>query len=335
VRWKGQADSRFGQALLSCHVSMPANGLDSCELRLTDWGTRDQSRPERLFDDVALGDELSIEFGEEPAGTVFQGYITAIEARLGGGAPQLSLLAEDALQKLARQRQSKVYERMSVADVVAALAGSANLSPDCDEATVGTWNQLNETDLGFLRRIAGGFNLPIRLVDGRTLRVKSAEGEGEPIGIDIATAPASSLRLIADLNRQPALYTAAGYDLASGQAISSDARSLTPAPSGTTAASKLAELGWDGPWRAVQPAPASQAQASAYAKAAFARRAGHFVHGEMVAEGDPRFAPGRALRLTNAGERFDGDYAIVACSHRFDLQGGYRALLRLGRGGLA
>lgn len=334
VRWKGQADARFGDALLACSVTMPPDGMDSCELNLIDWDVR-SNPPRPIFDDVALGDEIAVEFGVNPASVLFRGYITGLESQFGTGGPQLTLLAEDALHRLARHRQSYVYEQQSFSDIVSTLAGRAQLQADCSESTQGTWYQLNETDLGFLRRIAGALNLPIRVVDGNTLRVKAPSAPNNPTTIDLTTSASVELRLCADLNRQPTSMTSAGYDVATGQAVTADSSSLTPAPSGTTAASKLGSLNLQSPWRALHPPPNSQAQATAMARGAFAKHAAQFLHGSLISDGDPSLVAGSILRLSNVGSRFAGDWSILAATHRFDLQQGYRCLLRLAKGAIA
>lgn len=335
VRYKGNTEERFGGALLSCTVSMPAEGMDCCELRLTDWGQLD-GRLGHLFDDLAFGDELEIEFEGTSTQKIFSGVITGLEAQFGGGgAPQLVVLAEDALCRLARHRRSQVYEKKQLKQVVAMLAQEARLLPDCDDTTQGTWHQLHETDLGFLRRIAASFGYSIRLVDGNKLSVRAPQAQGEPITIDLAAAPPVGLRLLADLNRQATEVTAAGYDVASGRSVTAKANKLSSAPGGSSAAELLNGLTWNEPSHAPWLVPTNQEQATRFARAAFERMAGQFVRGELLSEGDPRFVPGASVKLTNVSRRFEGTYAVISCTHRFDLDQGYRCLLRLARGGIS
>ena len=49
---------------------------------------------------------------------LFMDVVTALEERYGDGAPQLVILAEDPLHKLARSRASRVFENKGLADVV-------------------------------------------------------------------------------------------------------------------------------------------------------------------------------------------------------------------------
>ena len=159
----GQARTDLDDAVLEAVVQLPLAGQAHAELRLGNWGAPDSGNrePDYRFDDLALGDTLSISLGENAQGAVFNGEITAIEERYGDGAPQLVLLAEDALHHLARVRHSREFEDTALQQLVQDLADEAGLDSDVQigEAS-GRWLQMNESNLGFLLRNQGYADLP-------------------------------------------------------------------------------------------------------------------------------------------------------------------------------
>src|SRR5271165_1334224 len=118
IKLNGTPNTDMASALHEVAVRQPENGMASAELRMTNWGNKTSGPVGFLFDTVALGDKIEIAFGLAEQKTVFKGDVTAIEERYGDGAPQLVLLAEDAMHKLARHRASRVFEEKSPNDIV-------------------------------------------------------------------------------------------------------------------------------------------------------------------------------------------------------------------------
>ena len=104
ITLKGQPNSDMARSLLDITVRAPEMGMASAELRLVNWGDQASGSTNFLFNQVALGDKIEIAFGLSQQKSVFKGEITGIEERYGDGVPQIVLLAEDALHRLARHR---------------------------------------------------------------------------------------------------------------------------------------------------------------------------------------------------------------------------------------
>lgn len=334
VRVNGAADPTMPTALQDVSVRQPAAGMASAELRLVNWGTRPQGGPGFLFDALRLGDAVDIAFGTAALKTVFTGEITAIEERYGEGAPLLVVLAEDRLHRLSRIRAARVFADRSPDDIARTIAGDAGLGADVNlSAAPGTTVQLNESDLAFLRRLCALHGAAPR-VTGGTLICRRREPGAAPIRLD-ANDTVRHVRIMADLARQPRAATLAGVDLSSGQAIT--ARSATPtvpAP-GTTAATALAGVGWGGDEAFAHPAPASQAEADAWAAAAFDGAARRFLRGDIVCDGIPDIVVGATVALVGVSARVAGDYAVCAAAHLFDRARGYETYARLERAAVA
>ena len=101
--------------------------------------------------------------------------------------------------------------------------------------------------------------------------------------------------------------------------------------SGSTAASSLRGLGWDGDETFAFPAPATQAEATDYANAALDARGRRFLHGDLVCIGNPDVNVGGAVSLAGVSPRLTGTYAVVACAHVFDESAGYQTYARIER----
>src|ERR1700756_4412196 len=96
----GATRASIADNALDVVVRQPEDGLASAELRLVNWGSPPNGGgSDFLFGDRPLGQKLTISFGLETETKLFDGEITGLEERYGGGAPQLVVLAEDMLHR--------------------------------------------------------------------------------------------------------------------------------------------------------------------------------------------------------------------------------------------
>ncbi len=326
----GTANDDMASSMLDIAVRAPDAGMASAELRLVNWGNQASGSTDFLFNTVALGDKLEIAFGLAQQKAVFKGEITGIEERYGDGVPQIVLLAEDALHRLARHRASRTFEQQSPNQIVSTLAQEASLTADARLSdTPGDYVQLNESNLHFLRRLAARYGAAPRIVDTK-LTCRRREQPPSPVTLD-AGDQLKRLRVIADLARQATQATVKGHDLSAGQAVSADATELLVPASGQTAKASLQRLGWDGPETFAFPAPATQAEATDYANAALDAQGRRFLHGDLVCIGNPDVMVGGAVTLAGVSPRIAGTYAVVACAHLFDEAAGYQTYARIER----
>jgi hypothetical protein len=330
IKLKGAANDDMVNSLLDIAVRAPEAGMASAEIRMVNWGTQPSAPVNFLFNTVAIGDKIEIAFGLAQQKTVFSGEVTAIEERYGDGVPQIVLLAEDALHRLARHRVSRAFVQQSPNSIVQSLASDAGLQADAKLSdTPGDYNQLNESDLHFLRRLAARYAVTPR-VTASTLTCRKRETLPAPVTLD-AGDTLKRLRVIADVTRQPLQAVVSGQDLTAGTPITATGSTLMVPASGPTAASLLRGLGWDGAEIFVGPAPATQAEATDYAGAAFDGQGRRFLHGDLVCGGNPDVMVGAAVSLTGVSPRLTGVYAVVACAHLFDESAGYQTYARIER----
>lgn len=326
----GEADTAMQQALNSMVVNLPLSGCGYAELVLNNFAVASDG-PAFLFSALQLGAELSLRMGPDQV-PLFSGEVTALEERYGEGAPQLVVLLQDKLHRLARRRNSRVFEDQSPDDIVSNIAADAGLDSDIQVSSlVADFHQLNESDLAFLSRLLGNFGVALRL-EGDVLRARAEAADPEPVALS-AQDSVLSARLIADLNHQYGATKVLGFSAANDEAVDERSDALSPAPQGSTAADTLGELGWPADELVAQPFPRSRAEAEAFARAHFARGAGRFISGELRCQAEPELRSGREIELSGVSARLTGRYRVVHCAHRFDAVAGFETHLKVNRGG--
>ena len=334
LRVDGEQRNDLQQALTGMTINLPLSGSAHAELHVTNLGRPEgAAEPDYLFGDIGLGAAIEILSADDARRALFAGEVTALEERYGdGGAPRLALLLQDPLHRLARKRHSRSFEDQSPDDIVNTIAGESGLEADIAvSALTGTWHQLNESDLAFLLRLLGRFDIALRLDSGR-VRARPESPDPAPVALN-AQDSAISVRLLADLNHQPTRTTVQGYSVANGEPVSHVAEALRPRPADTTAQGTLDDLGWTGDETVPQPFPRASAEAEAYAEAHFHRLAKRFVSGEIICQGEAELQSGREIELDGIAPRFRGLYQVVHCVHRFDNVAGFETHLRVHRAG--
>lgn len=325
----GAERANLGEAALALQIHLPRTGMAHAELRVLNWGPMESGQPDFLFQSLRLGSRLEIRLGEGSDPPAFAGEITALEERYGDGAPQLVLLAEDALHRLARQRHNRVFEDMSLNDVIQQIAGEAGLQSDVNVAGgSASWLQVNESNLAFLLRQLAHYDVALRLHEGR-LRVRDEEADPQPVQLDPGSA--RHIRLVADLNQLPTDVTVQGYDLGADSAASSRQQQLSPAPAGESGTALLSQLGWAGSSILPHPFARSQQEAEELARRQFRQRAQRFLHGEIVCAGNARLRSGSEVELRQVSPRLAGRYRVLECWHQFDAAQGLRTRIRVQR----
>lgn len=332
IKIAGTENSDLAEALTAMAINLPLSGIAHAELTVTNWiATGDSGEFDYGFQTIALGESLEVAMTNGEGFTqLFKGEVTALEESYGEGAPQLTILAQDKLHRLARSRNSRVFAEQSLDDVVNSLARAAGLTADVNlSSTVATYHQLNESDMAFLLRLSGSLDIAARLQDDQ-LRVRPEQADSNPIELN-AQDSALKIRLIVDLNQQPTAVKVQGYNLDNDQEVSETGDSLRLPATHKTAASTLSDLSWDGEEIVPQPFPRAQGEAEALAKGHFNRAAKRFVSGDIQAIGEAALISGREINLSNVSARFAGRYQVVNCIHQFNSLSGFETHLKVNR----
>lgn len=330
IKINGQERADMQEAVLFMRVSLPFSGMSHAELRLVNWGvTSEGGESGYAFQQIVHGDHIEIYTGSTNQPAIFDGEITAIEEMYGQGAPRLVLLMEDKLHRLAKQRKSRVFESVSVNDLVQTVLSDAELTGDIQVSSdTGVWHQLNETNLAFLQRILWPYEIAMRN-QNNNVRVKAEEDDAQPVAINTQSGM-TSLRVIADVNHQYLAATIKGFNLDADEATDGSDND-SQAGSGQDAKSILNNLGWGSEDLLAFPFSRNQSEANAWSRAAFRKKSSEFLQGDLLVSGNPNLITGKQIDLAGASDRLNGKYRIVQAQHLFDMANGYKTRLKITR----
>lgn len=336
LRLDGQADERLDALLVALRMEESEGGQSALELHFSDQvGTTDGGVEAGFGSDSALrpGALLTLGAGDALAPTeLFRGRISALESRRRFGRPPLLVvLAEDALARARCARRSHVHTDCSPADALRRTASALGLGLDVQglDAPVGTWVQLDETDLAFMRRLAARFDADLQVI-GEQLQI-APRGDIRRGTVELQLdSQLGELRVTADLAAQVSAVTIAGWDAAQGSAVLGEADTLLHAGPGRGRSGPdwATEIHGRRSEHLATPAVTSAGEARAVAQAAFDQRARRFVQAHGSAEGNPLLRVGTEVRLSGISPRFDNVYQIVQACHLYDQQDGYRTEFR-------
>jgi phage protein D len=320
----GQARADVGAALLALDLTLPRHGMTHAEIRLAAAAEPGRAAP---FGDLVHGRAVTVTL-DGGASVAFAGEITAVELRMGaGGPPELVLLAEDALHRLARRRLPHAFAEMTPGEVVAGLAAEAELEA---EVSLGVVRQDfvkgTESDLAFLLRLVAAEGAVLRYRDGK---LQAGPETADPAPVVLDARDVAELRIVAELNWQPARVTVRGWSLGAGAEVSGQGAPPLVEPGQRRAADLLKALDWGGPVvRAVDLNTATEADARAEAE--MGAEAGRFLHGEIVAA-EAALRPGREVELGGTDPRFAGRYRVGDCHVTWRVADGLRVTAAVAR----
>ena len=331
VRLNGVEDERLASLITHLVMSEQEGGLSALELRLANSASLHSGAAEYAFDaggDLELGCELIVGAGDSSSPTeIFRGFITGLEGIFSDrGPPELIVLAEDALQKLRCRRRSRTYEDQTLADIARTLANEHALTPVIDglDQNFGTQVQLNETDLGFLRRLLARVDADVQIV-GTELHVTPRDQVRRGT-VDLALGTElKSARVLADLAHQATAVTTKGWDVSGGEPLQAEAPADIPGPGRGLSGSDAFESAFSARTEhSCHLMNDKQAEAEAVAAAAGRRRARRFVRIQGVTTGTPELRVGTHATVSGLGTWFSNTYYVTAVRHRFDGEHGYR-----------
>ncbi len=332
LRIAGQEDPRLSALVTLMRMEESEGGMSTLELHVSNWVATGDGPTELAFDAssaLKLGADLGV-YGGDAAGPceLFKGKVSALELVGEYGKPlELVVLAEDALTVARHGRRSMVFVEKSPADVVKAVAAGLGLQVGVDglDSPVATWAQINETDLGFLRRLLARFDADLQVV-GETLQVSSRQDAGRA-AIDLTYYHhLARVRFSADLAHQASAVTVAGWNDKTGAAAQGSAGSIAHAGpgSGKSGVDWLSDVFGTRSEHLSGPLVSSDDEATAVAQAAFDQRARRFVRAQGLSEGNPRLRVGSTVAISGVSPQFDNSYYVVSASHIFDTAQGYR-----------
>jgi uncharacterized protein len=329
----GQAADALVRDLLRLELRADVWGLQRLSLQLGAIGPQAGGANETLQwldgSRLRLGSELRVVLGPpEVSAVAFEGKVSQLGAFFSQGQlPMAQCQAEDALWPLRAARRIKTWEGLDLAGIARAIASEHGLSAQV-EASSPTWperQQWNETDLGFLRLLAGQAGAEL-WCEGRTLHIATREQRAGNRVTLVQGDQLLALDIDADLAHQRSEIAVSGFDAQAKDLVhetSSDLGGM--AAGGTSGPSALAQAFAARNSQRLHDVPLNSEQARQRAQAELRRRAQGFVRARGLTNGSLTLAVGTQLRLERVGTLFEGDgYSVTELHHQYDLQNGFR-----------
>jgi phage protein D len=316
--------------LIGMEMTEQEGGLSALALRLSNVASDPQGSAGYAFEsenELRLGSTIAVSSGDETAPQeIFRGTVTGFEAEFPETSPpELVVLAEDLLQSARMTRRTLTFSDMSLNGLASSVAATLNLTPVISEYTdvLGTWVQLNESDLAFLRRILHRYDGDVQVV-GNELHV-SARKDVRRGDLELEMfGQLRSVKFIADLTNQVSDVTVSGWDAIAGRRITASSQGANLGPgNGRRGSQILAKTIGERTEHVGHISVTTEEEARMLADTVYDQRARRFVCAHGLAEGNPALRVGTNVRLTGISPRFQNTYYVVAVCHRFDVLKGY------------
>ena len=329
----GAEDPMVAELLSSIEMTESEGGMSSIEICLENTAQVEGRGNDLPFESgantlLSLGAGIRVVAGDtnDPQ-EIFQGRISGLELVMEEAtAPKLIVLAEDALQSARLRRRTRLYEDMTLDDLVRTVAQESGLEVVSSGLTIRLAREMqaNETDLGFLRRVCARFDVDFQIV-GRKLQVseRSAVDRGRRV-LEFGDTLVS-FRGLADLSDQVSAVTASGWDHAADRpfSVTSGAGADAGPGSGRKGAEFLREHFSARSEHVGEFAVDGEPEGQALADAMLAARQRRFVSVEGSVTGDPGLRVGTVVEVAGVGPRFANAYYVTHAQHRYDRTNGY------------
>ena len=332
IEFNGQSYPLIQQNLVQMRMREALGGLSSLELSFVDsvesGGTSQYAAG--VGSPLVLGAGVRVFAGPHEVGApeIFDGQVTAVEAEIREGQPPLfTVLAEDLLFPTRRRRQTRLFEELSLGEVISAVVSDYAVTPEIRDGvdqTPHNWMQADETDLAFMRRILHDFDCDMQVV-GNLLQVGRVGMDRRALVPLAVGSTLISARITADIAEQVNILKLGNFDPRAGEVVdtSGDAVGFGPG-SGTSGPDTLREKFAAVTMRLGREGPLTDAGATKLAEIEGQRRARSFVRIDGCARGDGNLRVGSWVELVGVNPQFANQYAVREAVHRFDLQSGYR-----------
>lgn len=330
IKVNGQLNDKVTAQLLAMTMREGEGGMSSVELRFSNFGSFSGGLADNVFEDgeiLKLGAALKVYAGDVESPTeIFAGKITALEGVFpSAGPPELLVLAEDSLQSARMKRRTKNWDSTTLGDIAQNVAQNLGLTPVVDglDTNIGDEQQLNESDLHFLRRLLARYDADLQVVGTELHAAPRSQAQRNSVEL-LMNSQLREVRVLADLAHQVTQVTATGWDYGQGQTVSATSQTTSLGPgSGKSGKDWLQDALSSRSEHLGQFAARDTSDAQALVDAEFAQRARRFVVARGLAEGNPNLRVGTALTLKGLGPRFSNAFYTTATVHRFDTTRGY------------
>lgn len=330
VRVDGQEIDKLTASIVAMEVVEGEGGMSSLELTVRNVAGEGETESGLAWEDgkvLDFGKMVAIYGGDERAPQeIFRGAITGLEGVFSSdGAPELVVLAEDALQRARMARRTAVHDNATIAKLAQDIAGRIGLTAKVSGLSddLGTQVQMNESDLAFLRRLLADRDGDVQVVEDQLHVSPRVDVRRGTVELSLH-GQLISARVLADLSQQVTKVTAAGWDPVAGQRVNVSSGGVNAGPGSGRGGPQALDGALGARSEHVREiAVMDEAEAQALADTVFDRRARRFVVVDATAQGNPSIRVGTHVTLKGLGPRFSNTYYVVRATHRFDTTNGY------------
>ncbi len=275
---------------------------------------------------IKIGDPVEVKLGEGEA-LLFKGEVTALEPNWGQeGVASLTIRALDNTHRLGRGRKTRWFKDKKDSEIAQTVGAECGLSVEVDETQeVQPYTlQRNESNLGFLKRLAARNNHLLSVDEGKLIFKKaSLNGSGATLtmGKDIR-----GIRMQYNSQEQVTKVVVRGWDIREkkeivGTATVGDIETIGGGQKGA----ELANSKFGESVAYITDVPVgSQAEATALAKSEMNRLARQFCHGTCTADGSDKLRAGANVTVAGLSKGHNGAFFIVSSRHVISPTAGYQ-----------
>jgi phage protein D/phage baseplate assembly protein gpV len=293
-----------------------------CELTF-----RDAAADNVLITDggFTLGAALKVDIrGEQGLDTLFDGEITALEASFDATGTHVIVRGYHKAHRLHRGRKTQTWTDSTDSDAVEAVLGAAGVSAEVSSTSVvhPYLAQAAQTDWEFVSERARMTGHELALVDGTlTFRKPKAPSSGAELSL---REDLLSFRPRISAVNQPSSIETRGWDPDTKDAVVATATAATNTASvglgNTDATGALGDATYT---RATHPLAPQTDAAQDVADALAERLTSTVVEAEGSVLGRATLRAGSPIKISGAGDPFDGDYSLTQVRHVLDEQEAY------------
>lgn len=270
-----------------------------------------------------IGDKVSIKI--QKSEELFSGELIAIDHSFQGkGSSSIILKCLDHSHRLARGRQTRFWNDMKDSDVVSEVGAESQLSVEVDPTseTHKYILQRNESNLGFLKRLAARNNCQLRVEPGKLLFKKASPAYTYNLNTKTGLISLNISYNSADMVQNVVVR---GWDITAkkeivGKASAGDVQNIGSGEGGPQTASVFGDQ-----TAYITDVPVTtQEMADELAKAEMERIARRFGRGKAVIVGDGHLRAGSTLNIEQLGKGVNGAHYVISSRHVIRPQVGYQ-----------
>jgi len=318
--------------LLAVYVTKSANKISAARLVYLDGAASASDFPLSNADTFIPGKEIEILAGasNDPV-SLFKGLVIRQSLKVRDHtAPQLVVECRHKAVKLTVGRQNAYYFNQKDSDIITALLGKVSIDGEVESTQVTHKQQVQyySTDWDFLL-VRAESNGKLVFANDDKVTVKAPDFGGTAVCTLLFGATILEMDAEIDARLQYSAVKSFTWDASQQSVINKDAADPGISGPGNLVSGDLAAVVGLDHYHLQHPA-VSEEEAQAWADAQWLKSKMSKVCGRIKCEGIGTVNPGDIVKLSGAGERYNGNVFVTGVRHDFDLVQGWKTHIQFG-----